>query len=194
MSVLLDPRALLRLARDSISDPRAGARIIMGFNLPLPVVLQFYMLILVLSAMLKVIYFAVAPLPDGIEIPPGAAVTYTMFEGILGFGFALAIDRIGRAFGGRGSFVQALTLVTWTQFILLLISALQIVLAFLLPPLVDVTSLVAIALFFWLMTHFIAEMHGFPSPGLVLVGMLVTLFALAILLSILFSALGLRLV
>ena len=194
MSLLLSPRALLRLACDSVSDPRGGARFLMGLNLPQSVVLQFYLLIMVLSAMLKVVYFGAAPMPEGYDIPPEAAVSYTIFEAVLGLGFALAAHLIGRGFGGSGSFLQALTLVTWVQFVLLLVSAAQIVLAFVMPPLVDLTSLFAVALFFWLMTHFITELHGFSSPGLVFAGILLTFFGLAILLTILLSALGLRLV
>jgi len=37
-------------------------------------------------------------------------------------------------------------------------------------------------------------LHGFKSPGLVFVGILLSIFALVILLSIAFSAVGLRLV
>lgn len=194
MSLLLSPRALLRLARDSVSDPRGGARFLMGLNLPQGVVLQFYLLVMVLSAMLKVVYFGAAPLPEGYDIPPEAAVTYTIVEAVMGLGIALAAQLVGRAFGGAGSFLQALTLVTWVQFVLLLVSAVQIVLAFLMPPLVDLTSIFAVALFFWLMTHFITELHGFSSPGLVFAGILLTFFGFVILLTILLSALGLRLV
>jgi hypothetical protein len=44
------------------------------------------------------------------------------------------------------------------------------------------------------MVNFVAELHGFTSLGLVFAGIIVSLLGLAILLSILFSAMGLSLV
>lgn len=194
MMFLLSPLALLRLARQSVSDPRGGARVMIELDLPRPVLLQFYLLLQVFSAMVKVVYFAIAPEPDGIEIPPDAAITFTLFEAAIGLVAAFAVHRIGRAFGGRGSFDQALTLVTWAQFILFLVNVVQLALMLVLPPMVDVINIVAIALFFWLMVNFVTELHGFNSPGLVFAGILLSLFGFAILLSILFSAIGLRFV
>lgn len=194
MTFLLDPIALLRLARQSVSDPRNGARFMMDLNLPRQVLLQFYLLLQVLSAMVKVVYFSVAPAPDGVELPPDAAITFTLFEAMIGLFAAFLAERVGRAFGGHGTFDQALTLVVWAQFIFLVVNILQIGVLLVLPPLVDIINIIAVALFFWLMVNFITELHGFTSPGLVFAGVLLTLFATAILLSILFSALGLRLV
>ena len=166
----------------------------MALDLPRPVLLQFYVLLQVLSAMVKVIYFAIAPTPEGVDLPPGASISFTLFEAVIGLVAAFAAYRIGRAFGGRGTFDQALTLVIWAQFILFLVNIVQIGMLLILPPMVDLINIVAIALFFWLMVNFVTELHDFKSPGLVFVGILVSLFALAILLSILFSAMGLRLV
>lgn len=194
MMFLLDPVALLRLARQSVSDPRGGARAMLALDLPRPVLLQFYLLLQVLSAMVKVVYFAIAPEPEGVEIPPGASISFTLFEAMVGLIAAFAAYRIGRAFGGRGTFDQALTLVIWAQFILFLVNIVQLGVLLVLPPMVDLINIAAIALFFWLMVHFVSELHDFKSPGLVFVGILLSLFALAILLSILFSAMGLRLV
>lgn len=194
MMDLLSPVALLRLARDSVSNPRGGARDMMALDLPRPVLLHFYLLLQVLSAMVKVIYFAISPAPEGVELPPNASISFTLFEAIIGLVGAFAAYRIGRAFGGSGTFDQALTLVTWAQFILFLVNIVQLGVLLILPPMVDLINIAAIALFFWLMVNFVSELHGFKSPGLVFVGILLSIFALAILLSIVFSAIGLRLV
>jgi len=194
MMFLLSPVALLRLARDSVSNPRDGARDMMALDLPRPVVLQFYLLLQVLSAMVKVLSAMVKVNPEGVELPPGASISFTMFEAVIGLVGAYAAYRIGRAFGGGGTFDQALTLVTWAQFILFLVNIVQLGVLLILPPLVDLINIAAIALFFWLMVNFVSELHGFKSPGLVFVGILLSIFALVILLSIAFSAVGLRLV
>ena len=194
MTHLLHLPTLLQLARQTLTDPREGARYIMGLNLPRRILMQFYLLELVLSAMSSVIFLSLAPMPDGMAIPAETAVTYTAFEGVVGLIIAFGAFRIGQAFGGRGSFEQAFALVIWAQFILLCFSVLQLVAMIVLPPLTDVISIAALALFFWLMVNFVAELHGFTSLGLVFAGIIVSLLGLAILLSILFSAMGLSLV
>ncbi|WP_370252689.1 YIP1 family protein [Nioella sp.] len=194
MKFLLELPALLKLARQSVSDPRGGARFMMGLNLPRGILLQFYLLQLVLSAMSKLVFFLLMPLPEGIDAPTDAVMSFTAFEGMVGLMIAFGAHRIGQLFGGKGTFDQALTLVIWAQFILLVLSVVQILVLLVLPPLSDIITMLALALFFWLMVNFVTELHGFTSPGLVFVGILFSLMGLAILLSILFSAMGLRLV
>lgn len=194
MSDLLHLPSLLRMARATLTDPREGARHIMGLALPRGILMQFYVLELVLSAMSSVLFLSLAPMPDGMAIPAETAVIYTAFEGMVGLIIAFGAFRIGQAFGGYGSFEQAFALVIWAQFILLCFSVIQLVALFVLPPLTDVISIAALALFFWLMVNFVAELHGFTSLGLVFAGIIVSLLGLAILLSILFSAMGLSLV
>ena len=194
MSELLHLPSLLRMAKATLTYPREGARHIMGMALPRGILMQFYLLELVFSAMSSIIFLSLAPMPDGMAIPAETAVIYTAFEGMVGLIIAFGAFRIGQAFGGYGSFEQAFALVIWAQFILLCFSVLQLVALFVLPPLTDVISIAALALFFWLMVNFVAELHGFTSLGLVFAGIIVSLLGLAILLSILFSAMGLSLV
>lgn len=191
MTDLLHLPTLLRMARETVADPRAGARRIMGLNLPRPILMQFYLLELVLSAMSSVIFLSLAPVPDGLAIPADTAVVYTAFEGMVGLLIAFGAYRIGQAFGGHGSFDQAFSLLIWAQFILLCFSVIQLVALVIMPPLVDVISIAAMALFLWLMVNFVAEMHGFTALGLVFAGIVMSLLGLAILLSILFAAMGL---
>ncbi|MCB1368801.1 MAG: YIP1 family protein [Rhodobacteraceae bacterium] len=194
MTDLLHLPYLLRLARATLSDPRAGARHIIALNLPRGILMQFYLLELVLSAMSSVVFLTLAATPDQGAVPPDVAIFYTAFEGLIGLVIAFGTYRIGQAFGGSGRFEHAFALIIWTQFILLCFSVLQIGVLVVLPPLTDVVSIAALALFFWLLVNFVAELHGFRSLGLVFVGIIASLVGLAILLSILLSALGLRIV
>ena len=194
MTDLLHLPTLLRMARATLSDPREGARVIMGLALPRGILMQLYLLELVLSAMTSVLFLSLAPVPDGMVVPPGTAITYTVFEGVIGLIVAFGAFRIGQGFGGTGTFEQAFALVIWAQFILLCLSLIQIVALVVLPPLSDVIGIAALALFLWLMVHFVAELHGFTSLGLVFAGITLSMLGLAIALSILFSAMGLTLV
>ncbi len=81
------------------------------------------------------------------------------------------IYRIGRAAAGTGSFADALLVMVWLQFIML---GLQVGAACgadarcrRWPAIVELGGLV---LFLWLLTNFIAELHGFRSLALVFGG------------------------
>ena len=94
------------------------------------------------------------------------------------------IHRVGKAFGGRGSFPDALLIVVWLQLLTLALQLLQLVASLVAPPLVGVIGLGGFVLFLWLMTAFIAELHGFASRGLVFLGMILTAIAAGFVLGI----------
>jgi Yip1-like protein len=191
MTDLLDIRVLLRMARQSVTDPKGGARVILALRLPVPVLWQFFLLQLVLSAILKVIVFAFFPTPE-IEMGPTAAISFTMVEAAIGVILALATYHIGRVFGGAGTFAGALALIVWLQFILLCVNVVQLFVMMILPPAGDVITLLALALFFWLLAQFIAALHGFTSMGRVFLGIVLSLMALAFIFNIVLAFMGLR--
>jgi hypothetical protein len=87
------------------------------------------------------------------------------------------IHRVGRAFGGTGGFADALLIVVWLQCLTLVLQVVQLVANLLSPALAGIIGLAGFGLFLWLMTNFIAELHGFRSRGLVFVMMLLSAFA-----------------
>jgi hypothetical protein len=92
---------------------------------------------------------------------------------------------VGRWRGGTGNFADALVLIVWWQTFLLGFQLLQIAALLVLPVATNLLGLVGLVLVFWLLTAFIAELHGFSSPAKVLVGIIATLIAVSILLSML---------
>ena len=58
----------------------------------------------------------------------------------------------------------------WLQFIMALLQAVQLVAVLILPLLAALLGLVGLGLFFWLLTGFVAELHGFRSPMQVFAG------------------------
>ena len=84
------------------------------------------------------------------------------------------IHRVGRAFDGRGSLPDALLIVVWLQLLMLALQLLQLAATLVAPPLSGIIGLAGFALFPWLMTAFIAELHGFRNRGLVFLGMVLT--------------------
>ncbi|NPD21067.1 YIP1 family protein [Alterinioella nitratireducens] len=191
MNGLLNPVVLLRLARQTISDPKGGAAFILGLRLPMPVLWQFFLLQLVLSAILKIIVFEVYPDPEA-AMSSATAISFTIVEGIIGIVLTVMITQVGQRFGGTGDFAGALALVVWLQFILLLVSLVQLVVLMIVPPAADVITLFALALFFWLLAQFIQALHGFTSIGRVFLGIALSLMALAFVFNILLGVLGIR--
>ena len=168
---------LLNLARLTLKHPRAGARQLMALNLPTPVGWTALGLTAVLSTLLVHLSFAMQP--ADVQVFFALAMASPLRTALLQAGFiavsVVAVTSIGRWRGGRGSFDQALILVVWLQFLLLGVQGVQLVAYALLPVLADLIGLATVALFFWLLTNFVAELHGFNSLGLVFVGVLATL-------------------
>ncbi|MCB2135554.1 MAG: YIP1 family protein [Rhodobacteraceae bacterium] len=103
---------------------------------------------------------------------------------------AFLVTFVGRLFGGRGGFMDALLLVVWLQFLLILAQALQIAALFLMPPLALLIAVAALALFVWLLVNFIAALHGFSSLAKVILGMVASFVVIVLLLSVLLVLAG----
>jgi hypothetical protein len=71
---------------------------------------------------------------------------------------------------------------------------LQVLLLFILPSLSDALALAAFVISFWLLTVFVAELHGFTRLGMVFLGIVATLVGLAVGLAILLSFMGIAVV
>lgn len=183
---------VLALARFSVERPREGARAVLAMNLPMNARWSALMLMAVSSALLAhlgmTLLFSRAP--EMLAELPSPLVTAAV-QGVIMVLSVVLIHRIGRMRGGTGHFADALILVAWLQFILVVLQALQIVVTLVLPPLGQVVSWAAIALFFWLLTNFIAELHGFRSLGAVFLGIIGVLVGMSVALTfVLLAILG----
>jgi hypothetical protein len=185
---------LLRLARDTVTNPREGATTVLSFAPARQALWLMFALVVVTSMMMGEIVALLTDVPaDGPMTGPFAQSPMTLGLIQAGFLFLMiyAIHHIGRFFGGTGSLEEAALLVIWLQFIFVCIQVLQILFILVLPPLAGLITLVAIGLFFWLLVNFIAVLHGFTSLGLVFVVTLLSAFGLLIALGMVLSALGL---
>lgn len=190
----MDPSlaGLVDLFRTTLTEPRDAVRRVLGMNLPEGARWQA----LVLGAILSTLLSQAAVLMLRIEALAGAApgspfLAFALQLGALGLMAAL-IDRIGRAFGGRGSFPDALILVVWLQFVMVAVQLAQLFVLLILPPLASLVTIASIVLLFWLLTVFVAELHGFRSRVQVFLMILVSLFALSFVLALVLALLGVR--
>lgn len=178
---------LLSLARFTLQSPREGARMVMSANVPTSARWAALALMAIGSAVLAHLSFGLMPaemrdqMGAAMRNPFGTAI----FQAFLMVASVFVAHWVGQRFGGKGSFDDALILMVWLQFILLILQALQIVVQIAIPPLADLVGIASIAIFMWLISNFVAELHGFQSVGRTFLGVILTLFAISLLLAFL---------
>lgn len=180
---------LLSMARFTLQSPRQGARMVMKADVPVPARWIALVLAAILSALLAHVSFGLMPaevraqMGQSMQNPVGTAA----FQAVLMLVVAHLMQWVGRWFGGKGSFADALMLMVWLQFILLVLQAIQIIVQVVLPPLTDVVAMLSVVIFLWLVTNFIAELHGFSSVGKTFLGVLGVMLALGFALALLLA-------
>ena len=177
---------LKALVRQSLADPEAGGRALI--QLAPPMNLRWIALLAGVTASVVVAYLL--PLMLGATeqvLPPFTAAGIQL---TVSLATAVGITALGRMFGGLGRFEDAVLLVAWLQWLMILAHLVQLVAALVLPPLAGLVLIGSIALFFWLLTGFVQALHGFQSRGLTFIGVLGTLFAMAMLVSMLLVMAG----
>lgn len=193
MSDLLRLPVLLDMVRQTVSDPSAGAETILRLGLPRAALWLVFSLMIVLSMILGVLVMLVLGPPEDGPLTGQSPVVLGLLQGAFMFLGVHAITHIGRIFGGTGGFDGALALVSWLQFIFIALQVVQLALAVIAPPLAGIVSLLAIAMFFWLLSHFITVLHGFSSVGQVFLMTLLSFVGILFTLSLVLTVLGIGL-
>ena len=183
---------LLAMAGRTVKNPREGASEVLALGIPREALWTIVALVVVISVILAEATVFVAGMRAGIaegsaQIGPfgGAAILLALL-----IAMAAAVHLVGRAMGGKGSFPEAVLLIAWMQFILDCVQVLQILALLILPSVAGILFIVGVALSLWLLTNFVAVLHGFRSLAQVFVMILVTTFAIAFFLSLALTFLG----
>jgi hypothetical protein len=103
---------------------------------------------------------------------------------------AAVMTGAGRPLGGRGAYADALTLVVWIEFVMVVAQAVQIASMLVLPPLSLLVSITSLVLFIWLMVHFTAVLHGLTNLGQVVLALIVGFVAVVVLAAVVLAVLG----
>ncbi|GHE85113.1 YIP1 family protein [Aliiroseovarius zhejiangensis] len=186
----LEPGYLFGMALQTVPEPRKVARDLFDLNLPRETLWTALALVVVVNAALGVLAGMMFPL-DAAQV--GSVLSSPVLLGVIEasfmFGLAWGIYVIGRMFGGQGSLSDAIITVVWMEFIFLMVQALTLLLTVFAPGLAAITMIASIFLFFWVLSHFTTESHGFASTGMVFASilgfMILTVFALSFLLVLL---------
>ena len=186
-----DFKALVGL---SFRDPQAAARLLIGQGWPV----QARWMALLAAASISTLLFQLAdrmfgaPAEDGVQVvvlsqQPMAMAVMQMGAIVMAAGLMASV---GRMFGGRGRFEDALLLTVWIEVLLLLVQVVQIILSLVLPAMAGLLGIAAVALFLWLTVQFTKALHGFHNSFKVMLGLIGTAILAGFVLSIIAAAFG----
>lgn len=168
-----EPGYIFGMMLQTVPEPRKVARDLFNLGLPRETLWTALALVIVLNAALGIVsgmLFAV----DAGQMAPilSSPILLGVIEAAFMFGLSWAIYLIGRACGGQGGLSDAITTVVWMELIFLLLQAATLFLAFFAPAMVAIAMFISVFLFFWILSQFTTESHGFRSVGLVFVSIL----------------------
>ncbi len=186
---------LTRRAIESVKDPRAGAREVMALSLPRNSRWEALIAVVIVSVLLAQVTTFLNPGSDMMMAPllsnPLVSTTIQLATMVI---MVFAVFWIGRALGGKGSFDDTILLMAWMQCIFVALQVVQTLALLVVPPLAGLLGIAGVGLFFWLLTNFVAELHGFRSLGRVFMLIILSMIGLAVLMSIVFSMIGVQVV
>ncbi len=161
----LSLQTLLRAARDTLVNPASAARYVMGLGLDAGQGLMALGLTAVCATLLTAMMQAfMGPIDDPAmqEMFNRPFILAISQFGLMALG-AFLMWRVGRVFGGNGSFAQSLALVAWLEVVLILLQVAALVVQLALPLFALPVGLASVFAFFYLLTHFTAALNGFVS-------------------------------
>ncbi len=185
-----DLPSLLTAARASVEDPRASAQRVLSLNLSLGTASLALLLVAILTAILSALVSMLAQSTgNGGEMAALTPMNWAMLQISGMFLGAAAVHVVGNWFGGQGTLAGALAVLAWAQFIVLIVQIVQVAALFIAPFFAMPLAMIGVALSFWLLVGFIAQLHGFSSLIKVLLGILAVGAALIVLISVLLAGL-----
>lgn len=182
---------LADLVKDTVINPPKGVARLLALDLPLQARWIGLGIVMALSAVLATLsqmMLAVAT-DDQITVAP-APIAMVLVQGVLLVYGAWAMAFFGQRFGGTGRFSDALLLVVWMEFVLIVGQTVQLVLMVLFPLSALVLTIALVGLMFWLLVRFTAALHGFTNLALVALGVLVVFVGSALFFGVLLISIG----
>lgn len=165
---------------DSLKRPRAAARRVLDAGVPAAHLLEAAVLVATVGVVLG--YLALMMSPGALDVVSTAVIHHPLL-GVVAQLAVMAIAvfltvRLGRLFGGTGTTDGALALVVWLNAVMVLIQAAQLVALAVVPPVATILALATIVWALWAFANFVAELHGFQNPFIVLAVIVLTTIVL----------------
>ncbi|MCC5992988.1 MAG: YIP1 family protein [Rhodobacteraceae bacterium] len=175
-----------RMVRDTLTDPRDMAARLLALNVPGDARWLGFVIVVVLSVLMG----HASVLLMGDEGFQGGLLFMAMFQTSILLGMIVAVQGIGRALGGGGTFPDTLLLISWLQFVMLVFQLAQIIALAIIPPLFGMITLLALGFFIWMLANFIMALHGFSSLMKVIAGIIFSFFGVAFVLALFLGLMG----
>ncbi|OOY05013.1 YIP1 family protein [Thioclava sp. F28-4] len=176
----------------SFTDPKSVARDLIGLNLNANARLMAMVLVVVMTAILgtlaQLVFSFITKVDIGTVTPP---LTVVGLQGALLVYGAFAMSFVGQRFGGHGKFPDALLLLTWIEFVLMIGQMIQVVLMVFFPISATLMSVLLVALMFYLLVQFTMVLHGFENPVATGFGVILTFLGSAMIAGIVLVSTGL---
>jgi len=102
----------------------------------------------------------------------------------------LAVYLIGNLFGGRGTIRGSVIVNAWIHYMMIIVQVVLFLVTTIVPVLAIVVIPLALFVFFWLLSHFVAVLHGFKSAMGVFFAALVLILIASFAITSLFFALN----
>lgn len=165
----------------SLHEPRRVARWLISQGFGLATAVMALTLTVVLTASLTYISFKIFPadLPKEWVALMQNPVKLAFLQGLVLLVMAMLGTGIGRQFKGQGRFEDAVILLAWVQLVMLALQFVQMFFLLIFPAFSEALGVFGLVLSLWMLSNFLAEMHGFKSALFVFGGMLITLLALS---------------
>lgn len=182
---------MLQLALASLNQPREAIAEVIRTEVSQGNLIRGALFIACVSGLFDAASRAIAPLPE--PFGNGPLNNPLIAAGIQFFGImvvAFLTDRVGRFFGGTGTYIDALKVSVWFSFLWLFGVALVLLVMLLAPPLAPLVQLAMVIWMLIIFTSFVQGLHGFEKFFVTLAGVFGVGLALSMITVMALGALG----
>lgn len=164
---------VMGLVGRTFRDPKEGAAEVLSLGIPRESHFILVALVVVLSTILThgLGLLAQQMAPDAAPPVPSVGLNLVMQFGAVVLLIAL-VQGVGRMFGGTAVVEETTVLICWLQFMMIFVVAVANLALIFAPPLGVLGMLIRAGLELWLLTHFVAVLHGFRALWPVFFGIL----------------------
>ncbi|ETX16732.1 hypothetical protein OCH239_01655 [Roseivivax halodurans JCM 10272] len=180
----------LSLAWQSVTAPRDVARLLLSLRLGTEVVLTAFALVVVLQTIFVALSAQIMPPDPAVASILSQPIVFLAILSTVLCVMILALTFAGRGLGGVAQVRDVGVLIVWVQGLDVLVQAVLVVTAPLLPGLAAMISLLATGVGLWILINFLAEAQGFEGVGKAALSVLLAVTGLALGASLFLSLTG----
>lgn len=155
---------LMAMVLRTLQNPREGAAEVLALGIPREAHWLLVATVAVLSTLVTGAFATIALMRGGeaAMVQPGLAMIFAVHLGTVVM-LIVMVQGVGRTMGGTGRVEETTVLMCWLQFVMLVVAVVQSLLSAVMPPIAMLLAFVAAGIQLWLLTHFVAVLHGFRS-------------------------------